>query len=220
METTIIITAGGIGKRMGGDLPKQFILVGNKPLLFHTIDRFYEFDSSAQILLTLPIEWIPFWEKLCEKYQYTIPHTIIKGGIERYHSVKNALDYAEGDYIAIHDAVRPFVSTETIKKCISSALLYGSAVPVTFSNDSMRMVNKDGSSSVVDRASFRLIQTPQVYEKRILQTAYQLEFHAGITDDASLVEEAGFTIHLVEGNCENIKITTPSDLLYANFLMK
>jgi len=213
-ENTIIITAGGIGKRMGGDIPKQFLLLGENPILMETIARFHSFDSHAQLLVTLPEEWKSYWEELCSKYKFTLPHTIISGGKERYHSIQLALQHATGKFIAVHDGVRPHVSLETIQRCFDAAKTTGSGIPVLEVNESLREILSDGSSRAVIRSQFRSVQTPQVFSKNILEKAYQLPFHTGITDDASLVEEAGFTVTLVEGNVENIKITTRGDLTF------
>jgi 2-C-methyl-D-erythritol 4-phosphate cytidylyltransferase len=213
-ENTIIITAGGIGKRMGGDIPKQFLLFGESPILMQTIACFYTFDVTAQLLVTLPEEWKSYWEELCDSYQFTVPHTLISGGKERYHSIQLALQHATGKLVAVHDGVRPNVSQETIQRCFSSAKKMGSGIPVLEVTESLRELLPDGTSKSVVRSSFRTVQTPQVFEKTILEKAYQLPFHPGITDDASLVEEAGFTVSLVEGNVENIKITTRGDLTF------
>ena len=213
-ENTIIITAGGIGKRMGGNLPKQFLLLGDTPILMQTIARFYAFDMSAQLLVTLPKDWKVFWEELCVEYKFEIPHLLISGGKERYHSIQQALKLATGKFVAVHDGVRPNVSLETIQRCFDSAKTYGSGIPVLEVNESLRELLPNGKSKAVIRSNYRSVQTPQVFEKNLLEKAYQLPFHEGITDDASLVEEAGFDVYLVEGNIENVKITTPVDLTF------
>ena len=213
-ENTIIITAGGTGKRMGGDIPKQFLLLGETPILMQTIARFFTFDNHAQLLVTLPEEWKTYWQELCDKYQFSVPHTLISGGNERYHSIQLALQHATGNFVAVHDGVRPNVSQETIQRCFASARNTGSGIPVLEVTESLRQLLPDGTSKAVVRSNFRSVQTPQVFERSLLETAYKLPFHIGITDDASLVEEAGFTISLVEGNLENIKITTRGDLTF------
>ncbi len=213
-ENTIIITAGGIGKRMGGTIPKQFLVLGDSPILMKTISRFYTFDNQAQILVTLPEEWLTYWEELCNQYQFTIPHILLSGGKERYHSIQGALKLAKGKFVAVHDGVRPNVSQETIQRCFEAAKTKGTGIPVLEVNESLRELLPNGNSRAVVRSCFRSVQTPQVFEKSILEKAYQLPFHDGITDDASLVEEAGFTISLVDGNVENVKITTPVDLTF------
>lgn len=217
-DKTIIITAGGIGKRMGGNLPKQFLHIGGKPILCHTIQSFFDFDNTAQILVTLPENWKSYWAELCEQECFTIPHQVVTGGEERYHSIQFALALATGKFIAVHDGVRPFVSLGTIARSFESATLFGSGIPVLPIKESLRDVS-DISSVAVNRANYRIVQTPQVFERELLLNAYSRPFHTGITDDASLVEESGVTIHLVEGNEENIKITTQLDLNFCEFII-
>jgi 2-C-methyl-D-erythritol 4-phosphate cytidylyltransferase len=211
-ENTVIITAGGIGKRMGGTIPKQFLVVQGVPILMRTISCFYTYDSQAQLLVTLPEDWISYWQELCKEHTFSVPHTLITGGKERYHSIQLALQQAEGKFIAVHDGVRPFVSQETIARCFASAKHKGSGIPVLAVNESLREIDVYGKSKAVDRSAYRLVQTPQVFESTMLKKAYELPYHSGITDDASLVEEAGFSVSLVDGNTENIKITTQGDL--------
>jgi 2-C-methyl-D-erythritol 4-phosphate cytidylyltransferase len=219
-QLTVIITAGGIGKRMGASIPKQFLEIAGKPILMHSFQPFENYSNQVQILLTLPSEWISFWKDLCVKYDFNIPHVVVDGGTERYHSVKNALKIAKGELIAIHDGVRPFVSIELIKNLIVGAKKNGSAVPVVTLKESLRFLNEDGSSNAVDRNQFKSVQTPQVFQKEIIQKAYELPFHSKITDDASLVEETGKSIYLVEGDENNLKITTPKDVWIAEYLFQ
>lgn len=216
---SIILTAGGIGKRMGGDIPKQFIALNGKPILMHTIELFHAFDPNAQLILTLPAEWKFYWSELLVKYAFSIPHQLVDGGDERYFSIKNALSFCTGEYIAVHDGVRPLVNQETLKSCFEAVKIHGQVVPVIPVNESLRQLFDD-TSRAVKRADYCLVQTPQCFEKSVLQKAYTIPFHAGITDDASLVEEAGFSIHLVHGNEENIKITTPYDFKIAGYFLK
>ncbi len=218
-DKTIIITAGGIGKRMGGDLPKQFLNIAGKPILFHTINCFYNFDNHAQILVTLPANWKSYWNELCEKHGFTIPHIVVSGGEERYHSIQLALVQAKGKYIAVHDGVRPLVSLNTIARSFDSAKEFGTGIPVLPIKDSLRNIT-NSTSVAVNRTNYRIVQTPQIFERNILLNAYNRAFHSGITDDASLVEESGMKIHLVEGNEENIKITTQLDLNFCEFLIR
>jgi 2-C-methyl-D-erythritol 4-phosphate cytidylyltransferase len=219
-EHTIIITAGGIGKRMGADLPKQFLCLAGKPILMHSIEKFYSFDKNAQLILTLPEDWIQYWKELCEQHKLSIPHEIVSGGEERFHSIQNALQKVKGKFIAIHDGVRPLVSLKTIQAAFDSAKFYGSGIPVLAVKESIREVLNENSSIALQREKYRIVQTPQVFEANLLQKAYQLSFHSKITDDASLVEEAGFGIFLVDGNEENIKITTPLDLTIGEIIIK
>lgn len=214
LMNTFIITAGGIGKRMESDLPKQFLLLKGKPVLLRTLERFYEADPTAQIFITLPNDWIDYWNELLSKYHCQIPHEIIAGGIERYDSVNNALKKSTGTIIGVHDGVRPLVSLKTIKACIAGATQKGSGVPCLPAKESIRKITPEGSSSCI-RREYVLVQTPQCFSAELLRKAYQLPYHSAITDDASLVEESGGIIHLVEGNEENIKITTPVDMKMA-----
>lgn len=208
---SVIITAGGIGKRMGTAIPKQFIEVGKIPLLMHAIACFYSFDSSCQIILTLPKEWKNYWSELIEKYSFKIPHCVVDGGVERYDSIKNALKECTEELIAIHDGVRPLVSHATIERCLELANQKGVAIPTLPLKESLRKI-ENNHSIAVNRLDYMTVQTPQFFQKEIITSAYQLPFHQGITDDASLVEEAGFKIEITQGNEENIKVTTPIDL--------
>lgn len=204
---------------MGGSLPKQFLPINNRPLLFYTIERFYEYDKQIEILLTLPEDWRSYWQELCTEHQFTIPHQVISGGKERYHSIQLALKHSTGKYVGVHDGVRPFVSKQTIERCFENAINHGSGVPVMPIKESLRKITENKQSVSVERGQFRSVQTPQVFERSILVNAYERPFHDAITDDASLVEENGTTIYLVEGNEENIKITTPLDLGFCEFLL-
>jgi len=185
----------------------------------HTIERFYQADAQAQLLVTLPHNWVQHWRNLIDEYRYEIPHQVVVGGEQRYHSVRNAIAQAMGDIIGIHDGVRPFVSLATIRECVVSAEQFGSGVPCLPIYDSLR--KKHGShTAYVDRTIYFRIQTPQCFQKTILERAYMQDFHERFTDDASLVEELGETIHLVPGNEENIKITTPFDCQLAGLLYR
>jgi 2-C-methyl-D-erythritol 4-phosphate cytidylyltransferase len=211
---TVVITAGGIGKRMGVLLPKQFIEIADKPILIHTLEKFHSFAPEAEIIITLPAEWKEHWKVLLSQHNCSIPHKLVDGGEERYHSVKNAVLQAKGEYIMIHDGVRPLVSEETLDKCLKAVQTFKAVVPVLPIKESLRRISGERSSAV-ERSDYRLVQTPQCFSSDIITKAYEHNFHSGITDDASLVEEVGFQIHLVEGNEENIKITNGSDLLFA-----
>lgn len=215
---TFIITVGGIGKRMESELPKQFLLLKGKPVLLHTLERFYEADPTAQIFITLPNDWINYWNELLNQYHCQILHEVIPGGIERYDSIKNALEKSTGTIIAVHDGVRPLVSVKTITNCIDSAAKKGSGIPYLPIKESLRKVTLEKSTALI-RSEYVSVQTPQCFSAEIIKKAYQLPYHSAITDDASLVEESGYTIHLVEGNEENIKITTPIDLRIAELLL-
>ncbi|MBI1836010.1 MAG: 2-C-methyl-D-erythritol 4-phosphate cytidylyltransferase [Flavobacteriia bacterium] len=209
---SIIITAGGIGKRMESSIPKQFLELKGLPILMHTIQRFSNVEPACQILVTLPSDWISFWEELLVKHVFTIKHEVIQGGIERYDSIKNALSKCHFEFIGIHDGVRPFVSNQTISNCLNLVQEKGNAIPTLDLKESLRQINVNSVSKAVKRSEFVHVQTPQFFNKEIISNAYKIPFHTAITDDASLVEEAGFDIHLCAGNEENIKITTPLDL--------
>lgn len=219
MSFSIIITAGGIGKRMGAEIPKQFIRVGQFPILMHTIKCFHSFDATSQIIVTLPEDWINYWEDLIEEFRFEIPHTIVTGGIERYDSIKNALDHCVQEIIGVHDGVRPLVSHVTIERCLQLTKQKGSAIPTLPLKESLRKLTDSGSHSV-ERKDYLSVQTPQFFQAEMLKKAYKIPFHNGITDDASLVEEAGYSLAITNGNEENIKVTTPFDLQFVQLFIK
>ena len=217
MTKSIIITAGGIGKRMGSDIPKQFIQVNGLPILMHTITKFYEFDNSIQIILVLPKDHIDYWNGLVSQFEFTIQHTVVVGGKERFFSIKNGLNEANGELIGVHDGVRPFVSLEVINSAFDSASKNKAAIPVVDLKESIRRVGGRITKSV-DRNQFKIVQTPQCFTSQVIKAAYLQSFSNAFTDDASVVEKMGGQIHLVKGNDENIKITTPLDLKLATLL--
>jgi 2-C-methyl-D-erythritol 4-phosphate cytidylyltransferase len=190
---SVIITAGGIGRRMRSSLPKQFILVNEKPILMYTIKVFYDFDPTIEILLTLPEDWRNYWEELLIEHDFKIPHRIISGGKERYNSIKNALAKCTGEIIAVHDGVRPLVEQDTIRNCFVEAEKNGAAIPVVPIVESMRK-KTDSGTEIVDRTEFLIVQTPQCFQREILLGAYENLYHRVITADAFLFEEAGHTI--------------------------
>lgn len=217
----VIIVAGGKGLRMGGAVPKQFLEVGGKPVLMRTLECFYQFDPAMRMILVLPESQTEYWDGLCRRYSFRLPYLLAKGGDTRFQSVKNGLAMAEsGGLTGIHDGVRPFVSLDTIRRCYRTAEEKATAVPVTPSVESLRQViGTDGLSRAVERAAFRLVQTPQVFRTDLLRAAYERPYQPFYTDDASVVEAAGHAITLVEGNRENIKLTTPFDLKIAEALL-
>lgn len=220
-KQTVIIVAGGKGERMNAGIPKQFILLGGRPVLMHTIDLFYSYNNLIDIIVVLPENQTDNWGGLCEKHAFHLRHKIVTGGANRFESVKNGLSLAANDsLIAIHDGVRPLVSTDVIDNCFYAAGLHGAAVPVTDPVESIREISADGTSIAVDRSKYKLIQTPQVFRADILRKAYEQPFSTTFTDDASVVEASGVAIHLIEGNRENIKITTPFDLKLAELLLE
>lgn len=228
MEKYVIIVAGGKGLRMGADLPKQFIPLDGKPVLMHTMQAFYEWDSSAEIILVLPEEHQEYWRMLCKELNCTMSHHLVRGGETRFQSVKNALDFLSNElgiapdrkkkgWIAIHDGVRPFPAPDVIDNCFNSAEQEGNAIPVIPIVDSLRVVT-DKENRPVDRSEYYAVQTPQVFHSDLLMEAYRQDYSPQFTDDASVVEANGANIHIVPGNRENIKITTPFDLLIAQAL--
>ena len=219
MEKYVIIVAGGSGKRMGGELPKQFLLVAGKPILMHTVESFARVNEDFKFILVLPEAHFSTWNTLVEEYNFTIPVTLVSGGAERFFSVKNALaNVPEGALVAVHDGVRPFASKETINEAFTLASEKGAAVPVIDEVDSLRRV-LSGASQAVNRSEYKRVQTPQVFKSTILKNAYNQEFSCAFTDDASVVESIGHSITLTTGNVENIKITTPHELLLAEALI-
>lgn len=215
-----IIVAGGKGERMKADIPKQFLEINGKPILMHTLDAFYAFDNSLKLVVVLPEVQISFWKTLCYKHSYSTPHRIVAGGTSRFHSVKNGLSaITNEELIAVHDGVRPLVSGETIARCFYAAQKYKAAIPVMDSVESIRVVEGESSKSV-DRSAYKMVQTPQIFDAELLKKAYEQEFSDLFTDDASVVEKLGVEVHLVDGNRENIKITTTYDLQIAEMLLK
>lgn len=215
---TFIITAGGIGKRMGGTQPKQFLLLAQEPVLMHTLRKLHLFDPEAQLILTLPETHLENWQKLCAQFHFSLPHEVISGGKERFHSVQNALKICKGTVIAVHDGVRPFVAHSTLQRLFDAVEKYPAVIPVIPVKDSMRQLTGNGNTAV-NRNEFVLIQTPQVFSATLLYEAYLQPFSLAFTDDASVVEATGTLIHLVDGNEENIKLTNPSDLVIAEALL-
>ena len=215
-----IIVAGGKGERMQTEIPKQFIEIQGKPILMHSLEAFMRYDDAVQLIVVLPLLQFGFWGELCKKHGFNLPHQIVAGGETRFHSVKNGLDIIKTPaLIAVHDAVRPLVSVDTITRCFNKAEKYGTAVPVVDLVDSIRQITENGSQSV-NRSAYKLVQTPQVFDAKLLKEAYNQDFSAFFTDDASVVEAMGKEIHLVEGNRENIKITTLFDLEMAAMFFK
>ena len=218
MKGSVIITAGGIGKRMGTDIPKQFLEIQGKPILLHCLEKFHSFDSTLEIIITLPADWMSYWTELLKTFQCEIPHRVSTGGQERFHSIQMALSQCTGDFIMVHDGVRPLVSHETIQRCIEGLAHSESVIPVLAVKDSLRVLTKDGSE-MVNRNDYKLVHTPQCFKAELLKKAYQTSFHEGMTDDASVVGLIGPEPFLVKSNEENIKITTSSDLAIAAALL-
>jgi 2-C-methyl-D-erythritol 4-phosphate cytidylyltransferase len=220
MDLFLLITAGGQGTRMQADFPKQFIPVSGRPLLMRTIDIFKDVNPGIKIVLVLPDEQIPLWKDLCTEFDFQVDHQIARGGKERFHSVQNGLQHIPSDaLVLIHDGVRPMVRPDTIQRVIETAQEKSNAVPCVVPTQSVRKVQDDGNSEVVDRSSLRLIQTPQAFHANIIKEAYTQEYQARFTDDATVLESIGHKIHLVEGNYSNIKVTHPADIKLVEALM-
>ena len=216
----IIIVAGGSGKRMGGALPKQFSLIGGQPILARTINAFRKALPTSRIVVVLPAEYIDFWKNFSARFEVA-KHSVIEGGEERFHSVRNGIEALSDavDLIAVQDGVRPFASKEMIMRVVDCALKNGTAIPVVNAVDSYRRVEGE-ESHIIDRTPLRIVQTPQIFAAPILRAAYDTPFRKEFTDDASVVEYSGEKIMLCEGEYTNIKITTPADLVIAESIAR
>lgn len=227
----IIIVAGGKGLRMGSDIPKQFLPIGGKPVLMRTLERFREYSDDIQIILVLPEAQQEYWHQLCDEYHFDVEYTLANGGQTRFHSVQNGLakvpDDAQG-VVGVHDGVRPFPSIEVIKNCYETARTAKAVIPVIpvvetvrqlIDSDSQLSILNSQLSKTVPRDQYRLVQTPQTFDIQLLKSANRQPYNDGFTDDASVVEAFGHKITLIEGNRENIKITTPYDLKIAEVLI-
>ena len=215
MKAYAIIVAGGKGLRMGGEVPKQFLPIGGKPVLMRTIEAFRNALDDVEIVLVLPAEQHDYRQKLCKDYAFHSPELIARGGETRFHSVRNGLALLPEDedaVVGVHDGVRPFVSAETIQRCYAAAAKGEAIVPVVPVVETLRQILHDGTSVTRSRDDFRLVQTPQTFPLALLKKAYRQPFSAAFTDDASVVEAMGKEIVMIEGNRENIKLTTPADL--------
>lgn len=229
MKDYVIIVAGGKGARMGGDIPKQFLPVGGRPVLMRTLERFREYSESLNIILVLPELQQEYWKNLCQQYHFDVPHQLTGGGETRFHSVQNGLQLipdGEQGVVGIHDGVRPFPSIEVIARCFEMARETGAAIPVVPVIETLRKIMGNqccppitelaaSASHTVCRSEYRLVQTPQAFDIRLLKAANKQPYSEEFTDDASVVEHYGHSITLVDGNRENIKITTPFDLVMA-----
>lgn len=217
----VIIVAGGKGLRMGGDIPKQFLPVNGKPVLMRTIERFRDYSPDLGIILVLPRAQQEYWRELCREHGFQAAYTIADGGETRFHSVRNGLSLipdSERGVVGVHDGVRPFVSTEVIDRCYEAARRSGAAIPVTPVVETLRYVAGSEAGRNVVRSDYRLVQTPQTFDIQLLKRAYAQEYSEAFTDDASVVEAVGVSVTMVEGNRENIKITTPFDITVATAL--
>lgn len=222
MKNYAVIVAGGSGSRFGSAVPKQFVPMCGKPVLMHTIAKFGSV-SDTSIILVIPQAHFRWWQELCEEHNFAIPHKVVAGGSSRFQSVKNALativNAEAGDIVSVHDGVRPLVSVELIARAFEQARKQGSAIPVVPVTDSVRKVS-GSQSEALERSALRAVQTPQVFDARLLLSAYDTEFSEFFTDDASVVETAGHSVSLIDGETTNIKITHPIDLIVAEYIVK
>lgn len=220
-ERFAVIVAGGSGKRMKSELPKQFMKLENQPVMLHTLRVFHEFNRKLKIIVVLHSDYFDMWNSICEEYSCSVPHKVIKGGETRFDSVKNGLEAIKSDngFVAIHDAVRPLVSINTISRCFNSAMKYGNALPAISPGESIR-ITVAGGNKPLDRKNIYLIQTPQVFSVARIKEAYKQKYKPDFTDDATVFETLGEKINIVKGDVFNIKITTSLDLEFAETVMK
>ncbi len=216
-----IIVAGGSGVRMGGDVAKQFISLGEKPVIVHTIERFLSLPFGVEIILVVPSDYKEYWKEYCFENRFVFRHTLVSGGITRFHSVRNAIKYIKPDsLVAVHDGVRPFVTAGFITELYKLAEDKGAVVPVISPSDSMRVrADKEGATCRVDRNDYFLVQTPQVFKSNLLIEGYKQAYNPCFTDDASVVEKMGHPIFLTQGSVTNIKLTRKEDLQLAQAIL-
>ncbi len=219
MKKYAIIVAGGEGKRMNHPVPKQFHLLAGKPVLFYSVDAFLRSYPHMQVILVLPESKISAGQEIIDAYFNYDRVRITVGGRTRFHSVQNGLKLVEGDAVVmVHDAVRCLVTTALIERCYEAVLQFGSAIPVVDCRDSLRVVNEDGNTAL-DRDSVKLVQTPQAFYSKIILPAFEIDYKERFTDEASVAEGFGIKVHLIPGEEENIKLTRPADLTYAEMLL-
>lgn len=221
MKHYAIIVAGGSGTRFGSNIPKQFLPLCGRPVLMHTIERFL-LCPDTEVVVVLPAQQQDYWQELCQQYEFSAPHSVVSGGDSRFQSVKNALlslTLTDADIVAVHDGVRPLVSTSLILSTYKTAEQCGAAIPATAVTDSVRQIEADGHSVALERASLRAVQTPQTFKAMELLRAYDVPFSPFFTDDASVYEHAGGKVALVEGETTNIKITHPIDITIAEHII-
>lgn len=221
MKKAAILVAGGKGTRMGGPVSKQYLPIGGKPVLMHTLEVFAKAEPEVFLILVLPEADFSLWKELCLTHGFFLPHLVIAGGNSRFQSVKNglnALPFPEG-LVAIHDGVRPFVKKEVIIESFDQAEKTGSAIAVVPLKDSIRKISDDGTNTFQERQYFRLVQTPQTFQIKKIKKAFEVSELPQFTDDATVYENQGWQVNLISGNTENIKITTREDLEYAEYLL-
>ena len=220
MKYYAIVVAGGSGSRMQNTIAKQFLVLKGKPILMHTLEAFQRCSLNPEILLVLNAGQHEYWNTICNTYKFAVPHRVVEAGTQRFDSVKNGLNEIHGDgIVAVHDAVRPLVSPELILKSFEVAEEKGSAVTGVHPTDSIRRITADLNTEMMNRDAVVLIQTPQTFNLKILREAYEEPYKSEFTDDASVVEQAGFKINLIDGERTNLKITYPEDMEIAALLL-
>ena len=221
MNEYVIIVAGGSGSRMNSDIPKQYLMLFNKPILIHTIQRFYDYNSSIKVICCVHKNYIVEVSNMMSHYFSDKKIMITEGGETRFHSVKNGLNQINEteSLVAIHDAARPLVSVVTIQKAFESAKTNGSGIPVVSVNESIRLI-ENNNSKAVNRNDYKIVQTPQCFKTGLIKNAFEVEYNHSFTDDATVFEYSGYKVSLTVGNSENIKITLPNDLVIAESLIK
>ena len=222
MNKFAIIVAGGSGTRMGAPVSKQYLEIGGKPILMHTLEVFHNTLPDIRLILVIPERDFGYWADLCGQHQFEIPHSVVNGGNSRFQSVKNGLEsiFQEEGIVAIHDGVRPFVNPSVIRESFEVANKSGSAIAVVALKDSLRKLTDDGKSFFQERQNFRLVQTPQTFLLSKIRKAFEVTELYHFTDDATVYEHQGWQVELISGNPENIKITSPEDMVYADFLIQ
>jgi len=218
LKKIAIIVAGGQGNRIGGQIPKQFRQLNGKHLLLYSLEKFYNYDNGIEIIVAIPSKFIEYWESIVATHKIKIRHKVVNGGEERFHSVKNAIGSTDcaNSLVAVHDAARPFVSLKLIDKLYKQAAEHGCAIPTLPVSSTLRYL-EDDEWVLANRSKYRLIQTPQVFNGEMFRKAYYSDYDLSFTDDAAVYEAAGNIIHLIDGEEENIKITTPHDWEFAEF---
>ena len=220
-QLAVVIVAGGRGLRLGANLPKQFLLLEGKPMLMRTIEKFYEFDKYMQIVVVLHHQFINYWEGLCAEYDFNVSCELVEGGDTRFASVKNGLALVQNHKIvAIHDAARPLVTKELIAQCYHhSKKEQCGIIPVVEEKNSLREV-VDSNHRSLDRTNIKIVQTPQVFPAHLIKKAYGANYNMHFTDDATVAENDGVFVKLIQGVDSNIKITTSTDMKFASYLLK
>jgi 2-C-methyl-D-erythritol 4-phosphate cytidylyltransferase len=220
MKKIALIVAGGKGARMNNEIPKQFLLLKDKPVLYYSIKAFLDAYEDIEIILVLPEEHIGKGQEIIDGYFDNSRFRLCEGGRTRFHSVQNGLALITEDdaVIFVHDGVRCLITPDLIKRCYASAIETGTAIPVIESGDSIRLITANGNK-IVDRNKIKLVQTPQTFHSKILLPAFKIDYKDKFTDEASVVEAFGLRVNLIEGERNNIKITNPADLMLASLLL-